>query len=215
MLDPTGHVMSWNPGAERVKGYMAEEVIGQHFSRFYTEEDRAAGVPALALKTAAETGRFAAEGWRVRKDGTLFWAQVIIDPIREDGQLVGFAKVTRDITEQRAAQNRCAGDGTPLPPVGPRCDRLRDLHAGFWTATSPTGMPVQARSKATPSMRSSANTSRASIRPRMPRPASPGKRWNRRAVRGAMNPKGGGSARTARASGPAPSSMRSTVTMAA
>ncbi|HLY87717.1 MAG TPA: PAS domain S-box protein [Acetobacteraceae bacterium] len=103
MLDPTGHIVSWNPGAEHIKGYTADEVIGQHFSRFYTEPDRAAGVPDRALRTAAETGRFAAEGWRVRKDGTLFWAQVLIDPIRQDGRLLGFAKVTRDITEQRAA----------------------------------------------------------------------------------------------------------------
>jgi PAS domain S-box-containing protein len=104
MLDAQGHVASWNPGAERIKGYSAEEIIGQHFSRFYTEEDRDAGVPARALRTAAETGRFAAEAWRVRKDGSRFWAAVVIDPIRRDGQLVGFAKVTRDMTEQRAAQ---------------------------------------------------------------------------------------------------------------
>jgi PAS domain S-box-containing protein len=102
MLDRAGHVMSWNPGAERIKGYSAEEIIGQNFACFYTDEDRAAGVPALALKTAAECGRFAAEGWRVRKDGSQFWAHVLIDPVFEDGKLVGFAKVTRDMTEQRA-----------------------------------------------------------------------------------------------------------------
>ena len=102
MLDRAGHVMSWNPGAERIKGYSAEEIIGQNFACFYTDEDRAAGVPALALKTAAECGRFAAEGWRVRKDGSRFWAHVLIDPVFEDGKLVGFAKVTRDMTEQRA-----------------------------------------------------------------------------------------------------------------
>jgi len=104
MLDPTGHIMSWNPGAERIKGFKAEEVIGQHFSRFYTEEDLAAGVPARALKTAAECGRFAAEGWRLRKDGSQFWAHVLIHPVLEEGTLVGFAKVTRDMTEQRARQ---------------------------------------------------------------------------------------------------------------
>jgi len=104
MLDPTGRVVSWNPGAERIKGYTAEEIIGQHFSRFYTEEDRADGIPAKALKTAAETGRFTAEAWRVRKDGTRFWAAVVIDPIIRDGKLIGFAKITRDMTEQRAAQ---------------------------------------------------------------------------------------------------------------
>ncbi len=104
MLDPQGRVVSWNPGAERIKGYSAAEIIGQHFSRFYTETERAAGVPAQALKTATETGRFVTEAWRVRKDGTRFWAAVVIDPIHKDGQLVGFAKITRDMTEQRAAQ---------------------------------------------------------------------------------------------------------------
>jgi PAS domain S-box-containing protein len=104
MLDPNGHVVSWNPGAQRAKGYAAAEIIGEHFSRFYTEEDRAANVPATALKTAAETGRFTAEGWRVRKDGNRFWAMVVIDPIWQDEKLIGFAKITRDMTEQRIAQ---------------------------------------------------------------------------------------------------------------
>ena len=104
MLDENGHVASWNPGAERIKGYKAEEIIGQHFSCFYTPEDRAGRVPWEALKTAATAGRFSAEGWRVRKDGTRFWAAVIIDPVRQNGRLIGFAKVTRDMTEQRAAQ---------------------------------------------------------------------------------------------------------------
>ncbi|MBP0492342.1 hybrid sensor histidine kinase/response regulator [Pararoseomonas indoligenes] len=104
MLDPTGVVVSWNPGAERIKGYAAEEVIGTSFSRFYTEEDRAVGMPDRALRTAVEEGRFTAEAWRIRKDGSRFWAMVVIDPIRRGGALIGFAKVTRDMTEQRAAQ---------------------------------------------------------------------------------------------------------------
>jgi PAS domain S-box-containing protein len=104
MLDPEGRVASWNPGAERIKGYTAEEIIGEHFSRFYTDDDRAAGVPSKALRHAVETGRFTAEAWRCRKDGSRFWAMVVIDPIRHDGRLIGFAKVTRDMTEQRAAQ---------------------------------------------------------------------------------------------------------------
>jgi PAS domain S-box-containing protein len=104
MLDPTGRVMSWNPGAERIKGYEAEEIIGEHFSRFYTEEDRVAGVPREALRIAEEEGRFTAEAWRVRKDGKRFWAVVVIDPIRRNGELIGFAKVTRDMTEAREAQ---------------------------------------------------------------------------------------------------------------
>ncbi|WP_327754211.1 PAS domain S-box protein [Sphingobium sp. SJ10-10] len=105
MLSPNGIIVSWNPGARRFKGYEAEEIIGEHFSRFYTPEDQAAGIPALALETAEHEGRFEAEGWRVRKDGSRFWAHVVIDPIREPGgQLIGFAKVTRDLTERRAAE---------------------------------------------------------------------------------------------------------------
>lgn len=105
MLDKEGIVSSWNPGARRFKGYEAGEIIGSHFSRFYTEEDRATGFPARALKTAAETGKFEGEGWRVRKDGKRFWAHVVIDPVRgPDGSLIGFAKVTRDLSERREAQ---------------------------------------------------------------------------------------------------------------
>ena len=105
MLDADGLVTSWNPGAERFKGYEAGEIIGQHFSVFYTEEERAAGVPREALATAAREGRFEREGWRVRKDGSHFWAHVLIDPIRDpSGALVGYAKVTRDLTEREAAE---------------------------------------------------------------------------------------------------------------
>src|SRR6478672_12814683 len=105
LLDPQGYVASWNSGAERIKGYSADEIVGQHFSRFYTEPDRAAGLSARSLQTAETTGRFEAENWRVRKDGTLFWANVVIDAIRdEQGRLVGFAKITRDMTEKRATQ---------------------------------------------------------------------------------------------------------------
>jgi len=105
MLDPNGIISNWNAGAEHIKGYAADEIVGQHFSRFYTDEDRAAGTPLRALKTATEQGRYEAEGWRVRKDGSLFWASVIIDAIREsDGTLLGFAKITRDITDKRRAQ---------------------------------------------------------------------------------------------------------------
>jgi PAS domain S-box-containing protein len=105
MLDPEGRITSWNAGARRFKGYEAEEIIGEQFSRFYTEEDRAAGVPARALRTAAEQGRYEVEGWRVRKSGERFWAHVLIDPIRSpEGDLLGFAKVTRDLTERRKAQ---------------------------------------------------------------------------------------------------------------
>jgi len=104
MLDPSGIITSWNIGGERIKGYSPEEILGQHFSRFYTETDRANGKPARALGIARDQGRYEEEGWRVRKDGTFFWASVVIDPIYEDGNLVGFAKITRDITERREAQ---------------------------------------------------------------------------------------------------------------
>jgi len=104
MLDSEGRITTWNPGAERTKGYKANEIIGQHFSRFYTSEDLKAGTPAKALNTAREEGRFTAEGWRVRKDGSRFWAMVVIDPIIENGEVIGFAKVTRDLTERREAQ---------------------------------------------------------------------------------------------------------------
>jgi PAS domain S-box-containing protein len=102
-IDLEGRVSSWNPGAQSIKGYAANEIIGEHFSRFYTPEDREAGLPQQALRQAAEHGRFAAEGWRVRKDGSHFWAMVVIDPIHQDKQLVGFAKITRDMSEQRKA----------------------------------------------------------------------------------------------------------------
>ena len=104
MLDAEGHIVTWNPGAERIKGYSANEIIGAHFSTFYTEEEQQAGVPVEALRRAREEGRFTTEGWRVRKDGTRFWAMVVIDPIRERDEIVGFAKVTRDMTERREAQ---------------------------------------------------------------------------------------------------------------
>ena len=106
MLDPTGIVSSWNPGAHRLKGYAAGEIVGQHFSRFYTEEDRATGLPARALATAQTEGKFEDEAWHVRKDGTRFWAHMVIDPITSpDGALLGFAKVTRDLTERKEAEN--------------------------------------------------------------------------------------------------------------
>jgi PAS domain S-box-containing protein len=104
MLSPTGEITNWNSGAKRIKGYDEREVINTHFSRFYTEEDVARGMPMTALSTAVAEGRFESEGWRVRKDGTRFWAHVVIDPIRDQlGELIGFAKVTRDITERRNA----------------------------------------------------------------------------------------------------------------
>jgi PAS domain S-box-containing protein len=107
MLDPVGTVVSWNPGAERIKGYAAREIIGEHFSCFYTEEDRLKGIPKAALAAASRDGQYEMEGWRVRKGGGRFWASVVIDAIRDPtGQILGFAKVTRDLTERRANEER-------------------------------------------------------------------------------------------------------------
>jgi PAS domain S-box-containing protein len=106
MLDPEGHVMSWNAGAERIKGYRAAEILGQHFSRFYPKEDIDGGKPENELLVAAAEGRLEDEGWRVRKDGTTFWANVVITALRDQfGELRGFAKVTRDITERKRAED--------------------------------------------------------------------------------------------------------------
>jgi PAS domain S-box-containing protein len=105
MLDPKGHVLTWNAGAQRFKGYRPEEIIGQHFSRFYPPEEVARGLPEHELQVASREGAFEDEGWRVRKDGSLFWANVVITAMRDkEGELVGFAKVTRDLTQRRAQE---------------------------------------------------------------------------------------------------------------
>jgi PAS domain S-box-containing protein len=105
MLDPDGRVSNWNAGAELIKGYSSDEIVGQHFSRFYTDEDRAAGEPDRALETARTRGKYEKEAWRLRKDGSRFWASVLIDPIYDEtGQLTGYAKVTRDISERKQAE---------------------------------------------------------------------------------------------------------------
>src|SRR6185369_6104601 len=107
LLDPQGHVATWNAGAERIKGYKADEIIGRHFSVFYPEEKVAEGFPQHELEVAAQVGRFEDEGWRIRKDGSRFWANVVITALRDaSGALVGFAKVTRDLTERRAAEEQ-------------------------------------------------------------------------------------------------------------
>lgn len=105
MIDLQGHVVSWNAGAQRIKGYLPSEIIGQHFESFYRAEDRERGDPARAMRLALENGRFESEGWRVRKDGTTFWASVVLDPVHDDGgNIIGFAKITRDVTEKLKAQ---------------------------------------------------------------------------------------------------------------
>src|SRR5919201_1643416 len=105
LLDASGQVVSWNPGAERIKGYRADEIIGQHFSRFYPQEAIDRGWPAHELQVARAVGRFEDEGWRVRKDGTQFWANVIITALYDqDGHFRGFSKITRDLTERKRAE---------------------------------------------------------------------------------------------------------------
>ncbi len=107
VLDPEGRVASWNAGAERMKGYAAEEIVGEHFSRFYTEEDSRRGRPAEVLRAAAADGRYEEEGWRVRKDGSKFWADVVVTALRDEaGGLRGFSKITRDVTERKHSEER-------------------------------------------------------------------------------------------------------------
>ena len=111
MLDSRGYVRSWNDGARAISGYTSDEIIGQNFALFYPADDVAAGKPTRELEIAVAEGRFEEEGWRVRKDGTLFWSNVVITPLRSDkGEAIGFVKVTRDLTERRAAQERAIAD---------------------------------------------------------------------------------------------------------
>jgi PAS domain S-box-containing protein len=111
MLDPEGHVRSWSPGAERIKGYAAAEIIGQHFSCFFTDADRQAGAPQRVLATAAEHGRYEGEGVFVRNAGSTFWASLVVEPIRDDtGQLIGYANITRDISQRKLVEERLLGE---------------------------------------------------------------------------------------------------------
>jgi PAS domain S-box-containing protein len=115
LLDPNGYIASWNRGAQRIKGYTADEIIGRHFSTFYGPEEIAAGKPAWELEMAVRDGRFEDEGFRIRKDGTKLWANVVITAVRDDdGTLLGFAKVTRDLTERRANEQRAVADARRL-----------------------------------------------------------------------------------------------------
>lgn len=155
MLDPQGHVVNWNAGAERAKGYRAEEVVGEHFSLFYTPEDRLAGLPHQCLETARREGRFEAQGIRLRKDGTPFWTSVVIEAIKdEDGKLIGFAKITRDITERRQYENDLLqGQGTggaperengltvAVPRLGDFQYSLQRHRPGRGLAADPPGQP--------------------------------------------------------------------------
>ena len=127
MMDKTGRITSWNSGAERIKGYTRDEIIGQHFSRFYTDFDRKSELPKKSLRQAVANGKFEGEGWRVRKDGSQFWASVVIDPIYDGGgTLIGFAKVTRDVTERHQAQDLLEQKNRNLELFATRLQRERD-----------------------------------------------------------------------------------------
>ena len=127
MLDRDGRIISWNSGAERIKGYTHDEIMNHHFSRFYTDSDRKSGLPTQALRHAAAYGKFEGEGWRVRKDGSQFWASVVINPIHNDsGMLIGYAKVTRDVTERHQAQNLLEQKNKELEAFASVLKRERD-----------------------------------------------------------------------------------------
>jgi PAS domain S-box-containing protein len=133
MLDPAGYIASWNQGAKRIKGYEPDEIIGRHFSVFYTDDANAIGHPQHELDIATKEGRFEEEGWRVRKDGSLFWANVLITAVRDDsGELIGFAKVTRDLTERRNAEQRALADARRLAEA----ESANAAKAEFLTAMS-------------------------------------------------------------------------------
>jgi PAS domain S-box-containing protein len=130
LLDPTGRIVSWNAGAEHIKGYRAEEIIGRNFSVFYTEPDRQRDHPGYELEVALREGRFEEEGWRVRKDGTQFWASVVITAVRDhDGELVGFAKVTRDLTDRRRAEQELLAANARLAASNKELDRFASVAA--------------------------------------------------------------------------------------
>ena len=203
MLDAEGRVATWNPGATKIKGYAASEIIGRHFSAFYPPEDVAAGKPERELQIAATQGRVEDEGWRVRKDGSRFWANVVITALRDDsGELRGFAKVTRDLT--RSSGGRWSGSASRRSASACSSDAVTDYaifmldpdgHVATWNAgaersraTSPRGDRRAALLGLLPRRRSRRRQARARARDRTRR-------------RAAARTKAGACARTAAASG--------------
>lgn len=165
-MDPSGIITSWNAGARRIKGYTADEIIGQHFSRFYTPEDLERNLPATVLRTAREEGHFEGEGWRVRKDGSRFWCNVVVTPLRNDrGTLIGFSKITRDMTERRALLERIQQHAAELEQTQESLRRLsgqllrvqdeerrrlaRELHDGAGQILAALNMNLETLAEAT------------------------------------------------------------------
>ena len=234
LLDTEGHVASWNQGAERIKGYKADEIIGRHFSAFYPQSAIDKGWPRHELETAARLGHFEDEGWRVRKDGGMFWANVVITAIRnEDGQLLGFSKITRDLTERRANEERLrvSEERFRMMVEGVRDYAIFLLDPAGYVVTWNEGAqrikgyspdeiigkhmsqfyPAEARggSRATRRPKSSASISQSSIRKAPWTVTGPPRSSSWPPASGASRTRAGACARTARASGPMSSSPRS------
>lgn len=136
MLDPDGIVMTWNEGAQRIKGYTADEIIGKHFSQFYPEDQKKNGHPEKELSLARKEGRYEEEGWRIRKDGNRFWASVLITAIYEGEELIGFAKVTRDLTERRLAEQQREADARMLLQTNEELQRALEIKSRFLSTIS-------------------------------------------------------------------------------
>nr|WP_233208165.1 PAS domain S-box protein [Pollutimonas subterranea] len=203
LLDLKGYIISWNTGAERFKGYTAQEIIGRHFSCLYTEEDQNAGVPARALAIAAEQGQYEVEGLRVRKDGSRFWASIVIDPVRdENGTLIGYAKVARDLTDKKAADQALFESEQRFRLLVQGGSATMQSICLIRTVTSSTGIPALCLLKAILPTKSSAATFPAFTRRKIANWASPNGVLRLRCSTIHSRTKVGASARTVRISGP-------------